>query len=397
MTDSKPNIYTFLPQTQSDNKENLDIQNCSLKTSEKLIEMRAFFAFLDFQRRIKKNNETEIINLIRDELLYNENAYTFSVFYLDTYLEYVSKDKYKKYIEYHKLWEQYKDYEDSDFEKIPAEHQEVMFSNEPKLNSSYDFEAIEFDETNRVAIIKKRRFNIKEPILNYPESFYRIVSENYERLKEGKSFKLYEPNGQYILFDSNLNYKKENDGIAITYNTTSDQEEYYFVAYRLLYEKHLLDWIYYIENTSITKTKTNTVDKNTNKKYEERVRDILLNLNELGLNEFLSNSDYNEKILFSIIMEEEKKQLLPFMIALLSKIGFLDYYLQKKIYKKTGYKELAKILNSNPRRVAGNIRVLNPNSEEKSYAYTSKKYVDLIEKKLKHSKLKNNEDGLRDY
>ena len=117
------------------------------------------------------------------------------------------------------------------------------------------------------------------------------------------------------------------------------------------------------------------------KEEKKRSTQLKEDLSKYSFNKYLEdklfNKDSIEKIL-SLLIEKE----VPFCIALLNEIGYLDYF-NKEFCKNQVERNnlLGKIFNANPRRIKGNINVLNPKSTDNSNTYTAhvyKKDVKLI-------------------
>lgn len=101
---------------------------------------------------------------------------------------------------------------------------------------------------------------------------------------------------------------------------------------------------------------------------------VLEKLDEYGFTQFLGNKNLSVKIK-ELIIENE----MPYRIALLKEIGFLDYFFKE--YAKTkehGFELLSKVFEYGKRRIKGNINVLNPKTKEDKTVYTSHKYKETV-------------------
>jgi hypothetical protein len=76
---------------------------------------------------------------------------------------------------------------------------------------------------------------------------------------------------------------------------------------------------------------------------------------------------------------------LPYCMALLSGLGYLDYFKSEYCSGKAVQRDklLAEVFETIPRRIKGNINVLNPNSSENQTNYTSYQYKESIDKLIK--------------
>lgn len=74
----------------------------------------------------------------------------------------------------------------------------------------------------------------------------------------------------------------------------------------------------------------------------------------------------------------EKEKPLPFKIALLSEMGFLETPKFKKLTQDRQAKLLKILIGGSERQVKGNIRVLDPNSKDDRLRYTSNSYLEEV-------------------
>lgn len=232
------------------------IKDLSLKASEMIIEMTALYFFKTFQCRINSKDTSEVAKLIEKEIEYNKIAYMHSVKYLDLAPEYLSKEAHKLYMNYHKLSEKY---QTGDIDNIPKKHSKMLLDGNVRfINHSYDYEAVKFDKHARRSLINARESKIKRALYKYDNEFCEIVRKNYEYMIDGKPFRLFFPNGTFIDLNSDCKIVNSNgDNNDIRYSVNAEIDEYYFVSYRLLYEKYL--------QKELNKMKNKDVDSNENR------------------------------------------------------------------------------------------------------------------------------------
>jgi hypothetical protein len=106
-------------------------------------------------------------------------------------------------------------------------------------------------------------------------------------------------------------------------------------------------------------------------------------LDEYKFSEYLKEKGYKPFDIFQMIQNHSGKELMPYTIALLSEIKYLEYFFDEFSKNKAeGYKKLSKIFESQERRIKGNINVLNENSKENPTQYTSHTFIEKIRKSL---------------
>jgi hypothetical protein len=110
----------------------------------------------------------------------------------------------------------------------------------------------------------------------------------------------------------------------------------------------------------------------------ERFPLLFEKLNEMGFFALVKIKVLNENQKISIIELIKKKNNIPYTIALLHHIGFIDH-LEQNVYSKktTLYKKLSNLLNvdSSGRTIRGLINSLKPVSNENVYKYTAHIHV----------------------
>lgn len=131
----------------------------------------------------------------------------------------------------------------------------------------------------------------------------------------------------------------------------------------------------------ISKENNNLVNQPQELKPERPLESsrLLMELEINRLNKFLESKSFTSKAA-NEIMDAISAGETPFRVALLYKLGFIDYI--KKEYCQGKAKErdvlLSKILNVPCRRIKGNINVLNPNSLEDRIKYTSHLHIENV-------------------
>lgn len=111
---------------------------------------------------------------------------------------------------------------------------------------------------------------------------------------------------------------------------------------------------------------------------------IIEQLNKYKFSSFLIEKNYKPIDIYQLIQKHSGKELMPYTIALLSEIKYLDYFFNEFAKNKTdGYKILANIYEQTERRIKGNINILNDGSKEDVTQYTSYTYMENIRKTLK--------------
>lgn len=100
-------------------------------------------------------------------------------------------------------------------------------------------------------------------------------------------------------------------------------------------------------------------------------------LDEINFSNYLKEKKYCIIEVKKLI--NENKNSLPFIIALLKKMGFITYLLDNQFKtKELLFNRLSKILSCNTRRIKGNVNVLSANSNEDKVNYTSWQYIENI-------------------
>jgi len=123
-------------------------------------------------------------------------------------------------------------------------------------------------------------------------------------------------------------------------------------------------------------------EKNT--KFDEKSNVILTNLEQYNFSDYLKKSGLKEDNIFQLIRSHSGNELMPYTIALLSEIKFLDYFFKEFTESKIdGFKQLSKVFNKTPRRIKGNVNILNPQSKEDPVQYTSFNYTNIVKNELK--------------
>ena len=118
--------------------------------------------------------------------------------------------------------------------------------------------------------------------------------------------------------------------------------------------------------------------------FKERTTLIINSLNEYRFSDFVNKSVYDVNNVNLLIHKHSGNELMPYTIALLSEIKFLDYFFDEFTKNKTdGFKKLGNVFNTNERRIKGNINILNSVSNEDPTQYTSINYTEIIQKELK--------------
>jgi|GEM_PF-1011513 len=126
-------------------------------------------------------------------------------------------------------------------------------------------------------------------------------------------------------------------------------------------------------------------------KFDDNTTRIIKAFNEYGFQEFLRKSYFDPNKIYDLIAENSGREFLPYTICLLNELAYIDYFMKEYVKtKEKAYKIFGEILNADPRRIRGNINVLNPRSNENPSQYTSGSYTETIKKKLKEIK----QDGI---
>ena len=105
---------------------------------------------------------------------------------------------------------------------------------------------------------------------------------------------------------------------------------------------------------------------------------IINGLNKYNFSEYLKETEYCIIKIKNLI--KANKSSVPFIIALLSKLGFISYLLDNHFKtKELLFKNLSGTLNCNPRRIKGNVNILNKTSKENREVYTSWQHTENID------------------
>lgn len=113
---------------------------------------------------------------------------------------------------------------------------------------------------------------------------------------------------------------------------------------------------------------------------QQKDQEIQTGLNEYGFSEFLKSKGYNpEDVLYLISVNR-----LPYIIALLSELGYLDYF-QNTYYQKVGErnKKIAEILNESTESVKKYILSLTSKSTGLLTKYNAAAYISQVQNTLK--------------
>lgn len=107
-------------------------------------------------------------------------------------------------------------------------------------------------------------------------------------------------------------------------------------------------------------------------------------LNKYGLDSSLKEQGYSPRV-FVELTKKLTKDFMPFSIALLYELGFLEYMRMEHFngHKGNTVKELSNVFKVSERRIRGNWNILSPNSIEDGTNYASSQHRETIRKKLK--------------
>lgn len=175
-------------------------------------------------------------------------------------------------------------------------------------------------------------------------------------------------------FEDKVKNKLNDIEDILTTNITSNEME----EIREKFIDKLLDQV-----TSIRKELNHSLTQQISQ-FDEQVNKVINGLNEYKFTEFLRQKDIDEDKIYQLINKHSGKTIMPFTIALLSEIDFLDYFFMNlNKYKNEGFKKLAMVFDVNARRIKGNVNILTKGSKEDISQYTSYQYVDYIREELK--------------
>jgi hypothetical protein len=226
----------------------------------------------------------------------------------------------------------------------------------------------------------------------YKNHLNKLPFEYFKKHKEdGRnlySFYPYELNELKNYYDSEKKmfvYRFRKDGTALhLYFNATETDTFTFITNSLhekidLIEKRIETIKNYrppIEENSET-TKTQPENKPVTEIYC-KASEIIAKLNEYQFSIYLLEQKYS----INKVKEALKENTIstPYIIALLSKLGFITYLLDNYFKSKTElHKELSKILNCAGRRIKGNINVLSKHSKDDKDNYTSWQFIDDID------------------
>lgn len=152
--------------------------------------------------------------------------------------------------------------------------------------------------------------------------------------------------------------------------------------YRNILKEWYKDELAFIKEIIPVLEKKNDLE-NTQDHVPERTATIIRSLNKYRFENFLRTNHYDPEIIYKMLAEHSQRETVPYAIALLKELNYLDYFFREFATSKIkGYKKLAEIFTSNERRIKGNILVLNPKSTEDTAEYTSHTYSEMIRKEL---------------
>ncbi len=150
------------------------------------------------------------------------------------------------------------------------------------------------------------------------------------------------------------------------------------------YREKILEWlsaeIKFI--TEISSSFAPTIKEDHTASLNHDVLAIIKNLEPFKFIAHIIMKGLKEEHVFGLINEHSGKELMPYSIALLNEIGFLDKFFEKFKRKGDGYKKLSEIFKVDPRRIRGNVTILHPKSTEDSTQYGSITYVASIKESL---------------
>jgi len=111
---------------------------------------------------------------------------------------------------------------------------------------------------------------------------------------------------------------------------------------------------------------------------------VIEGLNEYKFSEFLRKHNFKSEDIYQLINKHSGRELMPYTIALLHEIEYLDYFFNEYTNtKKDGFKKLGKVFSITERRIRGNINILNNGSTEDALQYTSPQYTKRVQTELK--------------
>lgn len=134
--------------------------------------------------------------------------------------------------------------------------------------------------------------------------------------------------------------------------------------------------------TTETKEQSKPKEMNIEKPRREGIKE---RLEKYGFRSFLTDQKKLSSEKITEIEEALLKEELPYCIALLHGLDYLDYFKREYCAGKAGERDklLAQVFDTIPRRIKGNINVLNPHSTESKTNYTSHQHKESIDKLIK--------------
>ena len=122
----------------------------------------------------------------------------------------------------------------------------------------------------------------------------------------------------------------------------------------------------------------------SSKLISNKVKNLMHDLNHYKFKDFLERTKISVEDLEVLMDKHSGGEFVPYMIALLHKLGFIEYFLKNHSRNKTdAFNKLAKVFNASERRIRGNINILiNANCKEDPTDYTSHTYTNIISDEL---------------
>lgn len=414
--------------TETTNNKN-DIEFCGTSAGIKLneidfinFEIEAYKKYLTYCKSFENISSTNILSFlikIKDYLKFLSNRkiilekypYLLQTYFIDKPDLIVSNNKYCKgacygilkdfkdlslkinrlQIEYFKLKEQTNS--DNRKEKIKASNylnKQYLKDLKNLLNEVCYFLATkenDFLETpSNVEILSNLLLHIEEHTTNLSLYWAYPTIEAFEKFKNSKAFK----------YNAEIFNMTENEYLKYLFNefdkpflriyadenlTISLEFLKEFQIYRKL-EKQNKELIKHIENL-ILELNPPATEKIKEPETKEILKtdlstSIINGLNKYNFSEYLKETEYCIIKIKNLI--KANKSSVPFIIALLSKLGFISYLLDNHFKtKELLFKNLSGTLNCNPRRIKGNVNILNKTSKENREFYTSWQHTENID------------------
>jgi hypothetical protein len=151
------------------------------------------------------------------------------------------------------------------------------------------------------------------------------------------------------------------------------------------YRKMIKDWLK-DEQEFIKKliAGLKVIEEQKQVKFEENTIKVIEGLNQYKLSEFLVKEKYSIEDISALINNHSGRDFLPYTIALLNEVGFLNYFFTEfSKTKKEGLQKISEIFKVSVRRIKGNINILITGSSEDPTNYTSYQHIENIQKELK--------------